>query len=71
MEPPSSINSDNQTAGNSNDDPLLQSHISDTYIILTTYTGDNGSSEEFFVCEYSSRTGLSYITMTRSTDIKS
>lgn len=66
MEPPSSINNDqNITAGVPADDPLSNFFTDDSYFVVTSYP-DEEQESLYVVCGYSPLTGLSYIGTART-----
>lgn len=60
MEPPSSINNDqNLSAGSPVDDPLAAFFTNDSYLVVTSFF-DEEEEMGYVVCGYSPRTGISY-----------
>lgn len=61
MEPPSSVNNDqNMTAGAPVDDPLSKIFTNESYIVVTGFPEET-ENQGYVVCGYSPLTGLSYL----------
>ncbi len=61
MEPPSSVNNDqNLTAGAPVDDPLSKFFTNESYLVVTSLP-DETEDGGYVVCGYSPLTGLSYL----------